>query len=150
MNDDDVLPRCMKQIPKRISPGVFDVQLEEYPETTYGAFKSKAKANERLHTDDKTAEDEFWTQATKERVYASDNPISLFEDAIIWNLDKFTKDESTIHSKPSHHTLKVSAFSIRISSIHTSLFFYLGKFRIMNSKNNFLMPSINFSSYFSR
>lgn len=112
MNNDDVLPRCLKQVCKKISPGVFDVFFEESPETTYGAYKSKAEANEaneRLQ-DEEAAEDECWAQVTKERAYATDNPISLFGDAVIWNLDNFTRDESNIHSKPSHHTLKVSAF----------------------------------------
>ena len=112
MNDDYVLPRCLKQTGKKICKGVHDVHLEESEEIKYGIYKSDALRQEEADTelDEKSIEDEFWMQIEQERYYATDNPMSLFGDAKVWNLDQFTRDESNIHSKPSHRTLKVSDF----------------------------------------
>lgn len=55
-------------------------------------------------------EDDFWNDKIKEeKIYSINNSVSLFGDEVkVWNLDKFTKDDSCIHSKPSHRFLKVS------------------------------------------
>lgn len=49
-----------------------------------------------------------WKQICAEKMYSIDNDISLFGNVHIWNLDKFTKTESNIHSTQRHHTLDVN------------------------------------------
>lgn len=102
---------CITQTVKKLPFGCFDVSFDEYREMTHGEFKTLAesKATEINFENIDKAEDVFWNQVTKQRIYAINNPISLFGDETkVWNLDKFTKDESCIHSKPSHRLLKVS------------------------------------------
>lgn len=109
MNDNDILTACVTQTSEKLAFGCFDVLNSDCREMTLEEFKTLAEVEISLNVDE--AEDAFWGQVTKERIYAINNSISLFGDeTLIWNLDTFTSDESSIHTKPSHRHLKVSVF----------------------------------------
>lgn len=105
-----MLERCVRQSGEEISPGVFDVMnVNDIEPITYDQFKSQAMSAQIGSDDVKAVEDMFWKQITKERIYSVDNQLTLFGMNVdTWNLDKFTKDQSSIHSKPSHRLLEVS------------------------------------------
>lgn len=108
MLDSDILTTCVTQTIKKLPFGCFDVFNSNSCEMTHGEFKALSSSSE-IDFDIETFEDTFWRQVTEERIYAINNPITLFGDGTkVWNLDKFTKDESKIHSKPSHRLLRVS------------------------------------------
>lgn len=89
---------CVTQTVRKFPFGCFDVLVSDPCEMTYEEFKAQAemKATENINE----AEDMFWSQITKDRVYSINNSFSLFgEDTKVWNLDQFTKDESCIHLK---------------------------------------------------
>lgn len=109
MSDGDILPTCVTQSVQKLPLGCFDVVNNKTEEKTHQVFKMDAEAVAEIHIDE--AEDGFWSHVTEERVYSINTPMSLFGDETkLWNLDKFTKDESSIHTKPSHRFLKVSVF----------------------------------------
>lgn len=99
--DDDVLLNCFKQSGQKLSSGVYDCCPGESFQMSHKDFKSLATPA--------ITEDEFWAKIKDERIYSVRNAISLFGDeTLIWNLDIFTKDQSLIHTKPSHRHLEVS------------------------------------------
>lgn len=87
MGEDTIFQMCVTQSVQKLPFGCFDVVI-------------KVEAIDEM--DEDYAEDLFWKHITKQRMYAISNPMSLFGDECnAWNLDKFTKDDSSIHSKPS-------------------------------------------------
>lgn len=65
-------------------------------------------------------EDEFWANIKEERIYSIRNKISLFGDkTLLWNLNDFTKDQSLIHSKPSHRYLERQRHKYAMEGIQT-------------------------------
>lgn len=106
---------CSTQKYSKLSLGCYELSNEQPTERTYEDFQSLAKAQTikifgAIEFEDvERTEDMFWSQMNIEsREYAMDNELSLFgDDVAAWNLDKFTKDESSIHTKPSHRFLKV-------------------------------------------
>lgn len=109
--DDDFILSSTIQNTEKIGHKVFNVHHEPNEPMTYGEFRAMLDKAEQ-HLDEKAIEDTFWNKISTEKiVYGDNNPLSLFGMTVdAWNLDKFTKDQSIIHSKPSHHLLKVSAF----------------------------------------
>lgn len=114
MVDSEELPTCVTQTVEKLPFNCFEVLIKESRAMTHGEFKmhSEEKAIEMTFTDDNEAEDLFWSQiCSGERIYGINIPMTLFgNEAMVWNLDKFTKDQSNIHTKPSHRLLKVSEF----------------------------------------
>lgn len=110
------LKMCVTQQCEKLPFGSYDIFTEGAQEMTYKDFKMLAESaaveifgpGDDYQNVDKF-EDIFWSEIAKERIYAINISASLFGDkSSVWNLDKFTKDESCIHSKPSHRFLKVS------------------------------------------
>lgn len=116
MLDSEVLPNCVTQTVEKLSKNCFCVSTSDLESMTYGKFKAilEAKAADIHFENVIEAEEKFWDQlrcGSNKMLYGINIPTTLFgKEAIVWNLDKFTKDESNIHSKPSHRLLKVSAF----------------------------------------
>lgn len=111
INDDEILPTCVTQITEKLSLGCFDVSVGESNQINYKEFKRLAEINTIEFANIENAEDTFWDNIRNDRLYAVNNPFSLFGDeTMVWNLDQFTRDDSCIHSKPSHRLLKVSVF----------------------------------------
>lgn len=116
MLDSEVLPTCVTQTVVKLSKNCFDVLTSDTESMTYGEFKtiSEAKAADLHFENTNEAEEKFWEHirsGRNEMLYGINIPTTLFgNEAMVWNLDKFTKDESNIHSKPSHRLLKVSVF----------------------------------------
>lgn len=81
---------------------------------THANFKNLAKQKEIELGIDALSIDQIealhWDKnTTTERLYSIDNAISLFgDDVLLWNLDCFTKRESIIHSRSTHHTSEVN------------------------------------------
>lgn len=109
--EDNTVLQSLKQSVEEIAHNVYHLINETVDPITYGQFKSEAMAAKIEIDDEKSIEDMCWSMVTKDKSYAANNPVTLFNMNVdIWNLDKFTKDESNIHSKPSHRLLKVSVF----------------------------------------
>lgn len=50
-----------------------------------------------------------WSRISNERKYSISNNTSLFgDDVVCWNLNKFTRAESNLHSTRPHYELNVS------------------------------------------
>lgn len=112
MLDSQVLTNCVTQTVAKLSKNCFDVLIKETTAMTYGEFKSasEAKAAGIHFNNENEAEDNFWGQLGSglNIPYGRDIPKSLFGDeTIMWNLNKFTKSQSNIHTTPSHQLLKV-------------------------------------------
>lgn len=106
MNEDDILSYCVKQKVNKFDANSFEVFLSDKIEMEFHEFK---KLSEGEVYNEKDAEDVFWNNITKEKLYSINNTFSLFsEETKVWNLNNFTKDDSLIHTKPSHQSLKVS------------------------------------------
>lgn len=88
-------------------------EIEQMP---YCEFKKITKEKESELFGDREfkieeIEDLHWQKISEEKMYAIDNPISLFgNETVVWNLDRLTKLESNIHFKRTHHELDVSIF----------------------------------------
>lgn len=114
-----MLEMVAKQVCEKLPSGCFDVSIGEAIQKDYISFKADAETKMTKlcgdqQLDVKQMEDIFWSQITKEAEYSMNNNFSLFGDVSIWNLDRFTKDESNIHTKPSHHALKVSESNFHV------------------------------------
>lgn len=110
IDDCQILATCVTQIAEKLSLGCFDISVGESRQMNYKEFKNLAESNTIEYKNLQNAEDTFWNNILNDRVYAVNNAFSLFgDDTVVWNLDQFTRDDSFIHSKPSHHHLKVSA-----------------------------------------
>lgn len=113
MLDSQVLTNCVTQTVAKLLKNCFDVLIEEITAMTCGEFKSvsAAKAAAGIHfNNENEAEDNFWQQlgSGPNIPYGINIPKSLFGDeTIVWNMNKFTKNESNIHTTPSHQLLKV-------------------------------------------
>lgn len=85
---------------------------DEYEQATFSQFIAESEGKERvlLKKTVQEIEDVFWAKIeTEEKSYAMNNEISLFgNDVALWNLDRFTRAESNIHSSAPHQTLKVN------------------------------------------
>lgn len=78
-----------------------NLRYSDEPEMTYVEFSELAKKTEAKF-ERKTIEqmeDRFWIGlGDTEALYAMDNEFSLFpDDCTVWNLSKFTQNESLIH-----------------------------------------------------
>lgn len=92
----EILPMCITQCAQKLPFGCFDVLIEESREMTLEEFKNLATSK---IVDINEAEDVFWRNVMEKKPYAINNPTSLFgDDTLVWNLDKFTRDESNIHT----------------------------------------------------
>lgn len=72
---------------------------------SYSDYKkiSEEKVVKLDASNSKEMENTFWAQITKGAQYSLNNKFSLFGDSCqIWNLDRFTKKESLIHSTKPH------------------------------------------------
>lgn len=108
IDDNELLDTCVPQNVIKLPMRCFDILSDVPREMTYGDLKKIAEEKEINFENVNQAEDIFWTQIGEERIYSIHNPITLFGDStIVWNLNKLTKDESNIHSKPHHRALKV-------------------------------------------
>lgn len=114
MSSLELLPTCVTQSVQKLQSNCFNVVVTQSRPMTYVDFKaiSETKAIEVNFTNFTEAEDIFWSQiCVGEKIYGINIPTTLFGDeTAVWNLDKFTKDQSNIHTKPYHRLLKVSVF----------------------------------------
>lgn len=112
MLDTEILPTCAIQNVKKLSSNCFDITINDTRSMTHKEFETLSEKNAMglNFTNMNEAEDMFWRQVcVGEKIYGINIPTTLFGDETkVWNLDKFTKDHSDIHSKPSHRQLIVS------------------------------------------
>lgn len=100
---------CVKQAAQKLPRGCVDVSIANLSHSmTLSEFKEKLRPD--IDGENMEAiENQFWAGIMKERIYSINNLMTLFGDATkVWNLDTFTRDQSNIHSKPSHRFLKVN------------------------------------------
>lgn len=107
-----MLETCAEQIIEKLPFGCFDVFTGNVCEMKYGEFKTLAQNSTKIQpTNVEEVERLFWeniSSTAQKKTYSINNSISLFGDETkVWNLNNFTRDESIIHSKPSHRFLKV-------------------------------------------
>lgn len=129
ISDDYVLSSITIQKPSKLKHGGFDIGFDKLETMTYANYVKECKEMEaKLCGGQKLTveqiEDLHWSKLCKvKKKYAINNDKSLFgEDVSIWNLDKFTSKESTIHSNQTHHRCDVSKF-FKYHSIYNMVHF---------------------------
>lgn len=114
MDENYVLATVLKQKGTKMLEGAFMFSTES-EQLTYLEFQKMAREKEKeliagRDLSLREIENLHWQNMCEtERKYAVNNAISLFgEGTIAWNLDKFTKVDSNIHFKKTHHEMDVS------------------------------------------
>lgn len=100
----------VNQVGENLLGGAFSISTDS-TQMAYARFEEISKEEETKLTglSVKEIEDIHWMKMCSERKYAINNKISLFGNVRIWNLDRFTKTESNIHSTQPHYNCDVSA-----------------------------------------
>lgn len=114
MPDDFELATVIEQKSHKLMLGGFEVAPSTETSMTYRDFAqiSQQKDEEFSSLSIEQIEDMVWEKMEDyemNKSYAINNEISLFgDDTCVWNLDRFTKSESNIHTTKTHHSQKVS------------------------------------------
>lgn len=115
MEPNQILPIVVMQKAEKLTGGASRLSMDSTT-MAYAEFEHLSKQKEielfgPTGVSIQQIEDLHWAKnCTDQRLYAINNNLSLFgDDVLMWNLDRFTKHESIIHSARTHHVLDVSS-----------------------------------------
>lgn len=129
--NDFILNNVMKQKGSAIGKGVVDVNSKKSVNMRFDDFaKNAEELKTKLLGEGRVTIPEIenitWrTMCTTAKSYATENEGTLFNDDVgLWNLDRFTNQQSNIHSKNTHHTSVVSPIRPCFAMPFSPLFLY--------------------------